>query len=113
MNVERNVFFCCVCAVFLDGGRFLRLCLLCVRFRMLLRRGRLFGHGLLNRRFVLRLVRLRFFRDHLRRLRLRIVERVCEFLHRLRSLLHGIDRLHRIAAGREAQKQRQQKQQRE
>ena len=79
---------------------------------MLLRRGRLFGHGLLNRRFVLRLVRLRFFRDHLRRLRLRIVERVCEFLHRLRSLLHGINRLRCIAAGREAQKQRQQKKQR-
>ena len=38
--------------------------------------------------------------------------RVCEFLHRLRSLLYGIDRLRCIAAGREAQKQRQQKKQR-
>ena len=63
VNVERNVFFCCVCAVFLDGGRFFLL-------------------------------------------------RVCEFLHRLRSLLHGINRLRCIAAGREAQKQRQQKKQR-
>ena len=63
VDVARNVFFCCVCAVFLNVGRFFLL-------------------------------------------------RGCDLLHRLRSLLYGIDRLRRIAASREAQKQRQQKKQR-